>query len=363
MSDTWYVGGVATLRGEFFDADGAPANPTTVTLTATAPDGSQTVHTTGFIHTDPGIYTFDQALPTPGVWVYEWVGEGAVVGTALGYLTVDTLGADSLRTGPCSDWCSIADVRALGPYADATALPDSALLRMIPVASRWLYARTGRQFPGICAATVRPSRRSIGFNAAAYPNASWNGMFAGAMFNWGLCGCDDHPSRDGCGTVPEVLLGFTPIRQVTEVRLDGHVLAPSAYRVDDHRWLVRVDGDVWPSCQDVTADPASAVNTFQVKLLHGIEPGADGVLAASVLAGELALSASGQTCRLPKKIQSLTRQGTTQTLLDPKALAENQVFGIPEIDYYVGAVNPNNLRRSGTISRARPLSTVRRPGV
>lgn len=344
------VGEVATLTGRFLNASGALADPSAVVLTVTAPDGSVT--TPSPTHASTGVYTHNLTLTQAGIWVYRWEGSGTVEADELGYLAVDTLGSDSLRTGPCSDWCSLADVRALPAYSNTTTLPDVTVLRMIAVASAILYRRTGRQFPGICEATVRPSR-ACGFDWRAYPWEwrSGNGWWPG----WGTC-------DRGCGNVSEVQLGYSPLRQIVEVKVDGAVLSPSAYRIDDHRWLVRIDGDTWPGCQDLAA-AATEAGTFQVRLLHGTDPGPDGVLAAAVFAGELALGAASQPCRLPRRLQTLTRQGTTQTLLDPSASLEAGRTDLVEVESFVHAVNPAGLSRPASVSSPWPRSRVRRTGV
>ncbi|MBK9181476.1 MAG: hypothetical protein IPM45_18345 [Acidimicrobiales bacterium] len=86
---------------------------------------------------------------------------------------------------------------------------------------------------------------------------------------------------------------------VVEVVVDGATLDDSLYRLDDRRWLVRLedpDGSRpgWPASQDLTL-PASEPGTWEVTFTWGVRPPAAGVLAAVALAGELARDAPAGT--------------------------------------------------------------------
>lgn len=359
MNDELIVGEVATLTLRFVNAAQALADPTAITLTITAPDSTVTVvNTAGLTHVSTGVYSYNLTLSQAGVWAYEADGTGTVPADALGYLSVVAANAPRLRTGPCSDWCSVDDVTAIPAYS-ADVVP--AIMRMIPVASTMLYARSGQQFSGICNATVRPSRRPEG----SIPWPSSGPWMSSWQTDWGSGSCWTPGNVFGgcsCGTPPRVDLGYYPIRQIAEVKIDGTILTPTAYRLDDHRWLTRTDGNGWPLCQDLS-QPDTALGTFQVKLLHGQDPGPDGVLAAAVLAGELALAYTANgACRLPKRIVTITRQGQTQQLFDPTSLMNDGLFGIFEIDSFLGGVNPHRLTRRATISSPDTRRTVTRAG-
>lgn len=234
----------------------------------------------------------------------------------------------------CDDWCDPIDVTddtACEPCADET-LTDTAVDVAITLASRVLYELSGRKYPGVCSQTIRPA-----------------------------CACQHDPGPPsrrlgnryprGC-RVPQIELNNTPVVDITQVTVDGTVLAESAYRVDNKRWLVRVDGDAWPCSQDFTLDPTE-VGTWEVVYEWGAPIPEHVRQIAAVYACELAKGMCGsQSCRLPANIQSLTRQNTQVAFLDPSVLANEGLTGVPEVDVWLRAENPQ--RRRGRMLAAYP---------
>lgn len=87
MGDTTYdVGDVATLTASFTDAAGSAADPTSVTLTVQAPDGTQATPTP--TSSVVGTWTADVSVTQAGVWWYRFEGTGAVAAAAEGSLLV-----------------------------------------------------------------------------------------------------------------------------------------------------------------------------------------------------------------------------------------------------------------------------------
>lgn len=262
-------------------------------------------------------------------------------------------------------WCSRAQVLALPWFASlSTPTPiDTALMdQLCWVASTWLWRASGRQFSGPASTTVRPvaqcgqGGRGVGlisghladtFNSRSGTYGWWGnqGRWEGAL---------------------EVLLGHTPVRSVDQVVIDGAILSSSKYRLDDARWLVRTDGQAWPSWQDWTQPSAAGsggLSTWEVTLTWGEDPPPDGVYAAEILAGELALAASQSgECRLPRNVQSVTRQGTSMVMMDPSLLLANGKYGLPEVDFFVASVNPAKLQQPATMTSPDIGRAVRRAG-
>lgn len=276
---------------------------------------------------------------------------------------------------PNVPWCTAAQVIAIPWFADLgndpTFLP--VVDQLCQVASNWLWRATGRQFSGRGSTTVRPvpkfrnlPRAQMMVGPGVYPSEYFDSR--GGRFGW--------PLPFGRGEYAfEVLLGYTPVVSVDQVVLEG-VIFPQVnglsgllqWRLDDARWLVRTDGEVWPYWQDWTHDSSPGgsgdqTSTWQVSLTWGENPPPDGVYAAEVLAGELALAATGaDACRLPNRVQSVARQGVSMLLVDPQILLMSEKWGLPEIDMFVQAVNPAHLTQPASITSPDLPRAIRRAG-
>lgn len=187
-----------------------------------------------------------------------------------------------------------------------------------------LWEWTNRRF-GPCSTSVRPCReRCLGDMAGP---ALVNGHFVNLV-----CGsCGDSCS---CNSVSEVILPG-PISEPTQILIDGIELDLCAVRVDDWNRLVRIDGGRFPSCQDIGANP-DAPGTWQVTYLKGepVPPG--GGLIAGMLACEYAKALCGDSsCRLPKRVSTITREGLTMGMIDNFSNLKDGWTGIWEIDDWI----------------------------
>lgn len=151
------------------------------------------------------------------------------------------------------------------------------------------------------------------------------------------CGCTSDCS---CGPLSEVILPG-PVGDIVEVKVEGVVLDPAAYRVDNGSRLVRQDGQAWPICQDMSA-PASADTAFTVEYYRGAAPNEITRYAAGVLAAEFyeACSAGGK-CRLPRNTVSVVRNGISIEL-QPNLI--ESIAGWIEIAPVIAMYNPNRLK-------------------
>ncbi len=235
-------------------------------------------------------------------------------------------------TMPCEPWATEADI--CEPCA--SDYDGERLDEMLAAASRILYELSGRQWGGECETTVRPcsargGRWSYGDGRHRPPTRDESG--------W--CGCSV-PDVCGCGGLSQIRLLY-PVVEVSEVRVDGEIVDPAEYRVDDNRWLVRLPDSggrhlAWPCCQDLSRE-ATEERTFEVTYTHGRQPPPDGVLAASVLACELLKSCTPSLgeCRLPKRVTTITRQGVTMALIDPLDFVKEGRTGLVEVDLFLAA--------------------------
>lgn len=235
-------------------------------------------------------------------------------------------------------------------------LPEQTKSVATAYATYLLWALTGRRY-GPCSVIVRPcSPKCEGFNGyRTWPVGSPGTTGAGAPWmipyvdngTWRNCGCNGGCS---CRARCEVRLEG-PVAAIDEVRVDGLVLDPSAYRLDHvgtRAVLVRTDGECWPECQDYDLD-ITEPGTFAVTYQMGVAVPRAGQIAAGLLVCEFAKLCAGGDCALPADIQSLTRNGVEVQIVDPSTLPENILTGVAAVDRWVRAVNPHNLAAPGRV--------------
>ena len=241
---------------------------------------------------------------------------------------------------------------------DWASYPPGVQSAAVSWATYILWALTGRQY-GPCSLTIRPcGPRCAGPNGyLVFPVNSGSTTSAGAPWMipwidsgvWRNCGCAGGCS---CAATCEIALPG-PVAVVDEVRVDGLVVDPSSYRMDQYRGipvLVRTDGLCWPDCQDMDAN-IDEEGAFAVTYQRGVLVPRAGQIAAGIFANEFAKACSGRDCVLPQQLASLSRNGVEVQVADPTSLFENGLTGIAEVDLFIKAVNP--YRRA---SRARVYS-------
>lgn len=248
------------------------------------------------------------------------------------------------------------------------------------MAGEYLNNWTGGRF-GQCLVTIRPCRQNCWDGVSTYNGAGPTGngtpftpvLIRGSWFNLGCGTCGD---TCGCYHTPTLTLPG-PVSGVEQIVIGGDVLPPSAYRVDNWRYLTRTDGGDWPTCQDLTApsgpaepqitdiDPISGTagttvtvtgsgfqdvprdDTFEITYLRGREVPLHGQVAAGMLACELAKDACGdKSCRLPRRVSSIDRQGTSIVFDDFNDLDRGRT-GIWVIDSWISSVT--QAPRSGRV--------------
>ncbi len=207
-------------------------------------------------------------------------------------------------------------------------------------ATQILWALSGRRY-GLCEVTVRPCGPSCdqGGGWRAYPVTAdgvgtvWSPFIReGSWFN---CGC-----AGACRCEPSCRVWLPgPVAAITEVLVDGVVIDPSRYRVDNGTWLVGQLGQCWPECQDLDL-LTSEVNTMAVTYQRGTPVPLGGQIAAGMMACEFAKACVGGACALPSNLSSLARQGIQVSMIDPTDVLQAGYTGIPEVDLWIRSVNP-----------------------
>lgn len=201
----------------------------------------------------------------------------------------------------CAPWATVADLPATAP-----TLPPEEWARWLMLASEVLWALSGRQWSG---ASCEETARWVG-------EASW---------------CLP-PATSQVLTV--LALPHDEVTSVTLVTVNG--VAFTGYR-RVRSWLHRTDGAGWGGTVDIV---------YQ----RGLAPPVGGVLAVVAYAVELAKAATGDTsCRLPKRVSSVTRQSVSMTILDPMTFLKEGKTGLADVDQWLAAVNPSGHPERGSM--------------
>lgn len=227
-----------------------------------------------------------------------------------------------------------------GPCTGLDGLSDDETDIFEEMAAEYLWNWTGRRF-GLCPALIRPCRResyqsSTFWGSGPGPATPWQPVLVGGQWyniTCGICGT----STCSCGMGSSSVLKIPgPISEVTAIYIDGFVFTD--YRVDDYSYLVRLDGEGWPTTQDFSVE-YDQPGTWAVDYVRGVEVPTGGQIAAGVLACELSKAATADdSCRLPRRLQSITRQGVTVAVLDAFDDIDTGHTGIWIIDSWVASV-------------------------
>lgn len=338
-----------------------PADPTTVTFTLLNPDDVSTDYVygvdTNVTKVSTGVYVCAlPALEPPGIYTYECVGAGAVVATS-GAKTFEVLDSDVLPVdpatvatpGPCSSWIDGVDVAAT--CSNVVDVDPWELDSVAAMASQLMYELSGRQFTGICERKVRPCRRAcncFGVESIGIGPWFWTSSFYGGDGAWTNEGGD----KCGCGNESYIKLAGYPVRDILEVKQDGLVLAPTAYRLDQRKNLIRmadvgppVIENMWPSCQQLDLDDDQP-GTLSVTYTWGTPPPELGKRAAAQLACEMWSASTTGDCNLPSRVTKIVRQGITLDRTGATATAlRGGLTGLPLVDMFLAQTNPTGMKR------------------
>lgn len=228
-----------------------------------------------------------------------------------------------------------------------TGLSPEQLARTEALAIEMLWSWTSRLF-GTCSTTVRPCRAECARRASTYwgdrgpierGGTGWVPILVGGeWFNVGCGACGA-----SCSCAPDAARSLElpgPVSEITEIWIDGVILPDTAYTLRDGV-LYRTDGGVWPECNDEIQSarvPDSAA--WEVVYERGVPVPQGGQIAAGVLVCELAKAlCQDDTCQLPQRVQSITRQGVSMAILDSFEDLKDGRTGIWLVDAWVAAMN------------------------
>lgn len=230
---------------------------------------------------------------------------------------------------PCTAWTTEEDVAACCSVQVGSDL--GLFTEVVAAASRALFELSGRRFSGTCQQTVFPrcvTNICLRQQVLSRGHVVWPDPFSDC---WGFsCACH----RD------TVLLRGYPVREINEVLIDSSPLPVGSYELRDWRYLVRTDGQQWPSQEG-----------WSVTYMYGQNPPELGQMAARELACELYKACVGDAeCVLPVGVSRIQRQGI---VIERNAFAawgrqgDDRIWrtGLPITDLFLNTYNPAGLRR------------------
>lgn len=256
----------------------------------------------------------------------------------------------------------------ISPACSATewdAFPADVKEAATDYATLIMWASTGRRY-GLCETTVRPCRQNCedGGDGWVWAYGSWVPYIANGV--WRNCWCGTGAGCQSCRASCQVWLPG-PVNEIINVTVDGAIVDPTTYEIqaqDGAWWLVRLrDTDTtacWPDHQNFDR-PLGTTDTWSVTYNKGIPIPAGVSGAAGILAVEWARGCTGGTCRLPGRVQNLTRQGVTVSMASVDMMLSHGLTGIAEVDQVITAVNPSGLKGRPRIASVETIRRVRYP--
>lgn len=212
---------------------------------------------------------------------------------------------------------------------------------------------------GLCKVKIRPCRKTctdawyrdpLRYAPLGVGRGPWVPVLhEGQVYNTRSCGCGG--GSCGCSELCEIPL-FPMVAEQTrdytpklEVRVDGKLLPPWAVRVDDRRRLIRVDGQCWPTCQQMGL-PDTIPGTFSV----AYETGTVVPLTVQMVLVDLMVHIydscpnQGGSCSSPGSfVRSIDRDGVSYEF-DPITMYTTGKTGLPRVDMVLAMGNPAGSR-------------------
>ncbi len=236
-------------------------------------------------------------------------------------------------------WTNVEDLGST--YADSDYAYDA-----VKTASYLLWAMSGRKYSGTTTVTERyvsifdPYLRA-GASILTYVPTLIDGDVQNLRLGGsGLYGDDDYLG-DGTSSNTRIRLRGRKVVKIHTVRdIDGNIIDPSQYYLVEHSTLLAAPGASWtPSNVEVT-------------YTYGTPPPTAGKNAARMLAIELVKLYEGDdTCALPQRVTSISRQGISYTVLDNQDFIDDLRTGLYAVDLFLKTSNPDKAR-----ARARVFS-------
>jgi hypothetical protein len=248
--------------------------------------------------------------------------------------------AGGLVGGPCTSWVTGDDIAACCSTETSSGAEFDLAAEQ---ASQLLYQLSGRQFSGLCGPrTVRPACDSCwcGYQilSRGYVIGPWD--YGYPLLSY----CDQ--CLISCSPSMIKLAGY-PVREITQVKIDGDVIDATEYALLNYRYLVRKDNARWPVAQDLTVDDTED-STFSISYTYGAGIPPMAAEAAAQLGCQIYQACNGGECALPTGVTRIIQQG----LVIEKLAFTSWAFrngewrtGLPMVDAFLATYNPKGIQR------------------
>lgn len=211
----------------------------------------------------------------------------------------------------------------------------------VQVASNLLWAMSGRKYTGVTTVTERYTCTLRNNRMGPSDRTNSAVLFGGDVYNIPSGDYDEYSElvADGLSPDARIKLRGRPVTKVHTLRnKTGTILDPSSYYLVDHSTLHIRAGTPWTPCN------------VEITYSYGIPVPVAGKMAARKLAIEFArLWGGDESCELPQRVTSVSRQGVSYTILDNQEFIDELRTGLYEIDLFLKTVNPDNARRKAKV--------------
>ncbi|HEX7276046.1 MAG TPA: hypothetical protein VF244_01605 [Acidimicrobiales bacterium] len=327
----YFIGGQPVLTAFYTDpVTGLPVNPTSISVKVRKPDGTSQTYTTvsSPAVTSPTVGTWEIVLPAvdqAGDWFFLF--DDDLGGDTQGRFHVQGSAFVATSAPTAGRWISATELFTDNRLDDTQLPPGVTLDNCVEAATDLLVRWSGGRYPKVRTDVIRPYRPS-------------------GCGGWDECWC-------GSG---EVLL--PPGSTVLDVKVDGVVLASTAYHLYDGHRLVRQDGRLWP-CNQSLSTPLGQVGSWSVTVTHGPLPPRVGLLACRELSIWIAQSFSNKPSRIPNRATKASRGGIDVPIARRRKADGTYTTDIPIVDDFLNAVNPHGLIRRSKVSSPDVLGNAR----
>jgi len=243
------------------------------------------------------------------------------------------------------------NVEELGTYGESNYAYDAC-----KTASYLLWGMSGRKYSGTTTVTEKyvssydPYLR-LGSSAKNYQPVLVNGHVENVRSDgFGRFGEYDFLG-DGTSSRSRLRLRGRKVIKIHNMRDQfGKIISPTKYYLSEHSTIIATPGANW------------SPSNVEVTYTYGTPPPIAGKAAARILAIELVkLYENDDSCALPQRITSISRQGVSYTLLDSQDFIDELRTGIYAIDLFLKTANPDRARArarvfSPDVSKARRIT-------